>query len=468
MSLQFYNSLARRVVPFVPREDGKVGMYTCGPTVYNYAHIGNYRAYTFEDLLRRTLRFLGYEVTQVMNITDVDDKTIRDSQRAGMSLAAFTAKYKEAFFADLATLRIEPAEHYPAATEHIPEMITLVQTLVEKGYAYRADDGSVYFSIARFPAYGQLVNLDPEQLRASGRVKHDEYAKEAIADFALWKAYDPEDGNVGWDSPWGRGRPGWHIECSAMSMKYLGPTFDIHTGGVDNMFPHHEDEIAQSEAANGCTFVNYWLHCAHLVVDGEKMSKSLGNFYTLRDVQKQGFNGREIRFVLLSTHYRQKLNFSFQACRDAKATLQRIDDFVNRLKLAADTPDHAAATAAEEIARCDAEFAAALADDLNTSAALAALFNLVRSFNKLLDAGAVSKEDAGRALDLLRRLDTVLGVLDIDREEEIPHEVLAQAEARQQARQQKDFARADTIRDTLREQGWIIEDTPAGPRVKRA
>ena len=305
MELQFFNTMNRRVEPFRSINPGEVRMYTCGPTVYNYAHIGNFRAYMFEDLLRRTLEFFGYRVRQVMNLTDVDDKTIRDSRAAGIPLRDFTQKYKQAFFEDLKTLNIEPAEVYPAATDHIPQMIRLISILMEKGFGYRAEDGSVYFSIEKFPDYGKLAKIDRENQRSGVRIKNDEYAKDSVADFALWKAWDELDGDVAWDSPWGRGRPGWHIECSAMSSEYLGDSFDIHTGGIDNMFPHHEDEIAQSEAATGKKWVNYWLHCAHLMVNGEKMSKSLGNFYTLRDLEAMGWRGREIRWVLLGAHYRK-------------------------------------------------------------------------------------------------------------------------------------------------------------------
>lgn len=467
MALRFYNSLTRKLEDFKPITPGEVGLYTCGPTVYNYAHIGNFRAYVFEDLLRRTLQFEGFRVNQVMNLTDVDDKTIRDSARAGLPLEQFTDKYKKAFFEDVAVLNLEPAEHYPAATDHIGEMIGIVKKLVDKGFAYVADDGSVYFSIAKFPDYGQLVNINREEMRSSGRVKNDEYAKESVADFALWKAWDEADGDVGWNSPWGRGRPGWHVECSAMSMRFLGETFDIHTGGVDNMFPHHEDEIAQSEAANGCKFVNYWLHCAHLIVDGEKMSKSKGNFYTLRQILDRGYSGREIRWVLLTTHYRQQLNFSFQACLDARAALQRVDDFIARLKAIDVDGLEETSDVTEIISGAEEEFRAGLADDLNISAALAALFNLVREGNKLIDRGLMSRDGATAILNCLKRLDTVLGALNVDREEELPSRISAMADERQDARKAKDFARADAIRDALLEQGYVIEDTPKGPRVKR-
>jgi len=467
MALRFYNSLTRSLEEFVPLAPGKVGLYTCGPTVYNYAHIGNFRSYMFEDLLKRTLQYCGFDVLHVMNLTDVDDKTIRDSRESGTPLADFTAKYKDAFFEDVATLRLDPADVYPAATEHIPEMIELIRKLFDAGVAYQAEDGSVYFSIAKFPEYGQLARIQQDQLRPGDRVKHDEYAKDSVADFALWKAHAADDGDVWWESPWGRGRPGWHIECSAMSSRYLGPTFDIHCGGIDNMFPHHEDEIAQSQAANGCKFVNYWLHCAHLIVDGEKMSKSLGNFHTLRDVVDRGHSGRVIRWVLIGTHYRQSLNFSFQACEDARASLQRLDDFAQRLREKSAAPDKGQAETAPRLAQAEADFRAGLEDDLNVSAALAALFELVRDLNKAMDADALGGAAATQALELLKRLDEVLAVLDVERQDEVPADIVALAEERQAARKNRDFAAADAIRDSLRERGWVVEDTPSGPRIKR-
>ena len=468
MALKFYNSLSRRRQEFVPRQPDRVGLYTCGPTVYDYAHIGNFRAYMFEDLLKRTLTSAGFRVFHVMNLTDVDDKTIRGSQRAGLSLDAFTRKYKDAFFEDIEALRIAPADVYPAATEHIPDMIDMIRRLMDRGIAYHADDGSVYFAIDRISDYGKLARLDPAGLRTGVRVRNDEYAKESAADFALWKAHSAEDGDVAWASPWGRGRPGWHIECSAMSTRYLGPTFDLHCGGIDNIFPHHENEIAQSEAANGCPFVNYWLHCAHLIVDGEKMSKSLGNFHTLRDVLGLGFNGRETRWVLLGAHYRQPLNFSFEQCADARAALRRLDDFATRLRAACLRPDSGVDAAAGRAEEAEKAFRAGLADDLNISAALAALFDLVRDTNRQLDREQTGGAGAAAVLDVLRRLDAVLGVLDLDTETGIPAAVSELAAAREAARKSGDFERADSIREALQEQGWLIEDTPEGPRIKPA
>jgi cysteinyl-tRNA synthetase len=419
----------------------------------------------FEDLLRRYLKFVGYEVNQVMNLTDVDDKTIRGAQAAKVSLNEYTATYKKAFFDDLKVLGIEPAEHYPAATDHIGEMIKLIRILEEKGYAYRSDDGSVYFSIAKFEKYGQLAHLDMSGLQAGARVAQDEYDKENLADFALWKAWDEADGEVAWNSPWGRGRPGWHIECSAMAMKYLGESFDIHTGGVDNIFPHHEDEIAQSEAVTGKPFAQYWMHCAHLVVEGRKMSKSLGNFYTLRDILEKGFSGREIRYVLLATHYRKSLDFSFDALRAARTALQRLDEFRGRIRQAAGT-EAAVESVPKWIVDARREFSAGLDDDLNISRALAALFDMTHAGNRLLDSGEMSAAEAAAADASLSDFDRVLGVLEPG-EEQIDEELQELARQRVVARKNKDWAEADRIRDELAARGWVIQDTPEGPKLKR-
>ncbi len=338
--MNVYNSLTRRVEELKPLEGNEIRLYTCGPTVYNFAHIGNFRAYAFEDILRRVVQFNGMKIRQVMNLTDVDDKTIRGANAAGVALTDYTKTYKDAFFADLKKLNIQPAEVYPAATDHIPEMIALVQKLMDKGVAYQSEDGSVYFKVREFPGYGKLAHIDFDNQRTGLRCAADEYDKENVGDFALWKAWEESDGPVGWDSPWGRGRPGWHIECSAMSMKYLGETFDLHTGGIDNLFPHHENEIAQAEAATGKEFVRTWMHCAHLRVNGEKMSKSAGNFFTLRDLLEKGYTGREIRYVLINAHYRTGLNFAFDALEDARKSLSRIDACVDRLARVAKTSSH--------------------------------------------------------------------------------------------------------------------------------
>ncbi len=459
-----FNTLSRRLERFEPLEPGKVRLYTCGPTVYNVAHIGNFRAYLFEDLLRRYLEYLGFTVFQVMNLTDIDDKTIKGARQAGVSLDQYTRPFKEAFFADILTLNIERAEKYPAATEHIPEMIALIEKLFQAGAAYRSEDGSVYFSIAKFPAYGKLAHLDMAGLKPGARVDQDEYQKDNLADFALWKAWSEGDGDVGWDAPWGRGRPGWHIECSAMSMHYLGVTFDLHTGGVDNIFPHHEDEIAQSEAATGKPFVKYWMHCAHLVVDGRKMSKSLGNFYTLRDLLGRGYTGREIRCALLTGHYRQVLNFSFAALDAARASLNRLDEFQDRLALQAG-PTDSAAEAGAWVDQARRSFEQALDDDLNAPLAMAALFDLVREGNKRLDAKSLSPAEAGRVSGVLKSLDRVLGFLE--KPEMKPDvEVIRLATERIAARKAKNWAEADRLRGLLETRGWLVQDTAEGYQLK--
>ena len=457
MSMQVFNSLTRRVEPLEPLADNTIRLYTCGPTVYNFAHIGNFRAYTFEDILRRVVQFNGMKVKQVMNLTDVDDKTIRGANAAGVALTDYTKTYKDAFFADLKTLNIQPAEVYPAATDHIPEMIALVEKLVEKGVAYKSDDGSVYFAVTKFPGYGKLAHIDFDHQRTGARCAADEYDKENVGDFALWKAWEESDGPVGWDSPWGRGRPGWHIECSAMSMKYLGETFDLHTGGIDNLFPHHENEIAQAEAATGKEFVKTWMHCAHLRVNGEKMSKSLGNFFTLRDLLDKGWTGREIRYVLVNAHYRQGLNFAFSALEDARKSLERIDRCVDALAvLVKDEPSPEFAQKALDA------FTAAVNDDLNIPKAFAALFDLVRETNA---TGTCSKA----VLDVFQKMDTVLGVIFFGKaaKAEVPAEIQALLDARAAARAAKNWAESDRLRDEIAAAGWAVKDSKDGQSVTK-
>ncbi len=464
--MKIFNTLSRTLEDVAPIEAGHMRLYTCGPTVYNAAHIGNFRTYVFEDILRRHLKYRGFRVTQVMNLTDVDDKTIRGARQAGVSLDAYTRTYKDLFFEDVRALGIEAAEHYPAATDHVPEMIALIERLMLKGLAYRSDDGSVYFSVAAFPGYGRLARVDLSGLRAGARVAHDEYEKENVADFALWKAWDADDGDVAWESPWRRGRPGWHIECSAMSMKNLGESFYLHTGGVDNMFPHHDDEIAQSEGATGKPFVRYWMHSAHLVVNGQKMSKSLGNFFTLRDLQKRGYGGRELRYVLLSAHYRQTLNFTLEAVVAARASLARLDEFRRRL-------DGLAAGAAPLetqpawAAAGQSGFEAAMDNDLGVPEALAAVFDMAHAGNRAMDRGDVSGSEARAALEVLRRIDAVLGVLFAG-EAEADAEITGLVAARQAARAAQNWAESDRLRNVLHDRGWDVRDTPAGPKLTRA
>ena len=463
--MQVYNSLTRRNEDLTPLADNTIRLYTCGPTVYNFAHIGNFRAYTFEDILRRVIQFNGMKIKHVMNLKDVDDKTIRGANAAGVALTDYTKTYKDAFFADLKKLNVQPAEVYPAATDHIPEMIALVEKLVEKGVAYKSEDGSVYFAVTKFPGYGKLAHIDFDNQRTGARCAADEYDKENVGDFALWKAWEDSDGPVGWDSPWGRGRPGWHIECSAMSMKYLGETFDLHTGGIDNLFPHHENEIAQAEAATGKPFVNTWMHCAHLRVNGEKMSKSLGNFFTLRDLIEKGWSGREIRYVLINAHYRSGLNFAFTALEDARKALARIDACVDAVTAAAGT---AAAGATPDFAeKALADFTAAVNDDLNIPKAFAALFELVRETNAkqtTLDAATAAAVKA-----VFARMDEVLGVIFFGRAEktEVPAEIQAMLDERAAARAAKNWAESDRLRDALAAAGWLVKDSKQGQTVTK-
>jgi len=462
MALRFRNTFTRQKEEFNPIEPGKVRMYTCGPTVYKQAHVGNFRAYMFEDLLRRYLKYKGFQVTQVMNLTDVDDKTIRDSNAQGIPLKEFTAPMIKEFFEDIDSLGIERAEMYPAATEHIAEMVGLVKTLHDKGHAYEVD-GNYYFKISSFPDYGKLANLDMEGLKAGARIAADEYEKDSVSDFALWKAWDEADGDVYWETEIGKGRPGWHIECSAMSMKYLGKHFDIHTGGVDNMFPHHENEIAQSEAATGEKFVNYWMHCGYLISEGKKMSKSLGNFYTLRDILGRGYSGVAVRYMLISTHYRQQLDFTIDGLEAARNSLERYNDFINNL---ADYPGgESGGEASGLIQKARKGFEESLDDDLNISGALGAVFDFIRDINRLKAENKLSASERDEVLATIRRFDTVLNFTF--ETEDIDEEIEGLIAQRTEAKKNKDFARADKIRDDLLARGIILEDTPQGVRWKR-
>lgn len=465
--LKLYNTESRSKLEVFPSFGDTILMYTCGPTVYNFAHIGNFRTYVFEDLLRRAIKFFGMNVRQVMNLTDVDDKTIRGALEKKLTLLEYTKPYIEAFFEDLKTLGIEKAESYPAATDYIADMIRIIERLLDKDAAYVGEEGSVYFKISACPTYGRLSHLDLAELKvgASARVA-DEYDKNEACDFVLWKAYDKErDGNIFWESPFGLGRPGWHIECSAMAMKILGESIDIHVGGVDNMFPHHENEIAQSEAFSGKTFVRHWLHAEHLLVDHKKMSKSLGNFYTLRDLLNKGYSGRQIRYVLLQTHYRTQLNFTFEGLDAAASSVQRILDFVDRLKFIQNPSSYGLAQPIGEEMR--EGFRKALSDDLNISSALSCLFEAVRELNVLCDQEKVGKEEAQSLLEILTDLDRVLGILSLKEEEEIPQVLLDALENRQKARQDKNWALADECRAFITAQGYKIEDSPEGARLKK-
>ncbi len=464
-TIRLYNTLTRQKEEFKPIQAGKVGMYTCGPTVYDYAHIGNFRAFLFEDLLKRWLEYRGFQVTHVMNLTDVDDKTIKGSQKQGKKLREYTDFYAAAFFEDIKALNIKLANFYPRATDHIPEMVALIKKLLEKGVAYCSEDGSVYFAIKKFPQYGKLSHLQVEELKAGARVSQDEYAKEQAQDFALWKAWTIEDGDVFWETELGKGRPGWHIECSAMSMKYLGETFDIHCGGVDNIFPHHENEIAQSEAATGKQFVHYWMHNEHLLVEGKKMAKRLGNYYTLRDLLAKGLDPLAIRYLLLSTHYRAQFNFTFEALEAAKKAVERLANVQRRLQEA--NGKGGSAELRQLVATVQRCFRDAMDDDLNVSVALASLFDFVREINNLLDQNAINKTEAAEINALILAFDTVLGVIPKAQEEALPPEAAELIRKREEARKAKDWKTADAARAQLKAMGIVIEDTPQGVRWKR-
>ncbi|MCJ7577225.1 MAG: cysteine--tRNA ligase [candidate division Zixibacteria bacterium] len=463
MALQFFNTLTRRKEEFYTIHPGEVRMYCCGPTVYDFAHIGNFRAYVFTDVLRRYLQYKGYKVTQILNVTDVDDRTIGGSQKQGIPLGEYTEKYKQAFFEDLSSLNIKPADVYPEATAHITDMEALVKSLMDKGHAYE-NKGSIYFRISSFPEYGKLSHMDISGLKAGARVAADEYEKEEVADFALWKGWDEKDGDVFWETEVGKGRPGWHIECSAMSMKYLGKHFDIHTGGVDLIFPHHENEIAQSQAATGEKFVNFWLHNEHLMVEGKRMGKRFGNYYTLRDLLNKGYNPIAIRYLLLATHHRQQLNFTFDGLEASKNALQRLYDFVDNLKIVKEGKNNPQVD--EIISKTTQGFEDALDDDLNVSEALGVVFNLVKDINRLVEDKNISKADAEKVLNLMNGFDSVLGILK--REELVLDEQISKLiERRSKAREDKDFKLADQIRKDLEAKGIILEDTPQGIKWKR-
>lgn len=477
MTLRLYNSLSRELEPFEPIEPGVVRMYTCGPTVYDRAHIGNFRTFLWEDLLRRTLRWKGYEVIQVMNLTDVDDRTIHAARERGIPLDEVTAPVIEWFFEDWHTLGLEDVEHTPRATDHVKEMIALIERLEARGLTYRSE-GSVYFPIHRFEGYGRLARIDPETLRDAGRATGDEeYDKDDPRDFVLWKGGERDEGAevATWDSPWGPGRPGWHLECSAMAMACLGETLDIHTGGVDNLFPHHTNEIAQSEGATGKPFAKYWLHAAHLLVEGQKMAKSLGNFLTIPDLTSRGIAPSTIRYLLLSGHYRSQLNFTFDGLEAAARAVARLHEFRERLRAVESSRDPAPGGGdlgpmADEARTA---FETAMDDDLAVSEALAAVFGLVRQGNQALDRAAPrSPTGVDRALAVLDDFERVFGVLALrDRENadvggELAEWVEEKIAERERARDARDFARADAIRDELIERGIVLEDTPRGTRWK--
>jgi cysteinyl-tRNA synthetase len=464
--LKFRNTLSGRVEEFRPLREGEVGFYYCGPTVWNYGHIGNFRSAIAADIVVRYLKFKGYKVTHVMNITDVEDRIIAESQKAGLTIDEYTAKYIDALWEDFDALGCERPNVVPRATRHIPEMVTLIEKLLASDHAYRSDD-SIYYRIASFPEYGKLskINFAGNIAGASERVDTDKYEKEDARDFALWK--DPSsESEPAWDTTIGRGRPGWHIECSAMSMKYLGETFDIHAGGIDLVFPHHENEIAQSEGATGKEFVRYWIHFEHLKVDGETMSKTKGNYYTFRDVTEKGFSAAAVRYFLLSVPHNKQLNFTFDALAGAERTVASLRDFRARLSEAKTEPGKNEKLV-ETAARALQEFEAGMDDDFNTSIALAAIHNLSREVNTALARKQVKTENQQELLALIHRVDSVLNIFGKQEREMLDSEIQALIDERQEARRRRDFARGDEIRDELASRGIILEDTKDGVRWKR-
>jgi cysteinyl-tRNA synthetase len=474
--IQLHNTLTGKTEPFTPLKPGEVRMYTCGPTVYDYAHIGNFRTFVFQDVLRRFLQLRGYRVNQAMNLTDVDDRIIANAAAAGKSLRDYTEKYVQAFFEDCRTLNIEAPEHWIRATDHIEDMVALIERLRANSFTYESD-GSIYFRISKFPSYGKLSKIDMSGIQAGARVDVDRYEKESARDFALWKA--PKPGEHFWETRIGRGRPGWHIECSAMAMKYLGETIDIHSGGIDLAFPHHENEIAQSEAATGKPFVKYWLHAEHLLVEGEKMSKSLGNFFTLRDIFAKGHKPSTVRFLLASVPYRKQFNFTSDGLQQAASSVERVRNLAARLRQEKFTAGGESAFAAR-VRSADEEFEAGLADDLNTAQALAAVFDLVRDTNIAMDKGEFRKAGAAPVEAFLGKFDRIFAVLQDDDDEKLralgygvsggpsDAEIDALVAQRNEARRLRDFAAADRIRKELADRGIVIEDTKdGGVRWKR-
>jgi cysteinyl-tRNA synthetase len=465
MPIRFYNTLTQKVEDFAPASDNTVRMYVCGPTVYNFAHIGNLRTFTFQDILRRWLRARGMHTLHVMNITDVDDKIIRTAVQQGVSIFDYTKPYEAAFLEDMATLRLQRPEKVVRATDHIGEMVSLIQSLTEKGITYESD-GSIYYRIAKFPEYGKLSHNDFGGMIAGARVDVDEYEKENARDFVLWK--NKKEGEPSWDTPIGDGRPGWHIECSAMAMKYLGETLDIHAGGIDLTFPHHENEIAQSEAVTGKPFARFWIHAEHLIVEGQKMSKSLGNYYTLRDVLQMGYQPEAVRYLLASVPYRNKLNFTFDGLKAAATSIERLRNFELRLKTDK-FPEGANADADKRTADSLARFEEAMDDDLNTANALGVLFEFIRETNSAMDSGGFNAANVAPVVALLARFDEVFDILKPTvAEGGLTDEAIdALAAERVAAKKARDFARADAIRAELLEQGIILEDTKEGTRWKR-
>jgi len=458
MDIQFYNTLSRKKEKFVPIKDGKVSIYTCGPTVYHSAHIGNFRTFLFEDILKRFLMSVGYEINHVMNITDVDDKTIKKADNENISLKELTKKYTKTFMDDLETLKILKADIFPLATEHIDDIINMIKSLIAKDHAYVTNDGSVYFSIKTYNEYGKLANLDFDNQIQTDRIASDEYSKDNPKDFVLWKSWKNEDGEIAWESPWGKGRPGWHIECSAMSTKYLGDHFDIHCGGVDNIFPHHENEIAQSRCSSGSSFVNVWMHSEHLNLEDEKMSKTLGNILSVPALVERGYTPESIRFALISSHYRTKIAFSEIKLIESKKSIHRINEVYNRLK----TFQSSGTSLPHEYE----DFIAALSDDLNTPKALGILFTYIKEINKKIDTDSISKEETGMGIHFIEKADKIFSF--ITNNEVIPEDISLLVLKREKARERKDWTLSDKIREEMKKKGWIVEDSSDGTKCYKA
>jgi len=468
--LCFFNTLTRQIEEFKTLEPGKVRMYICGPTVWNFAHIGNFRTFVFGDVLRRYLKYKGYEVTHVFNLTDIDDRIISEAAKNGISIDEFTAPFIQYFWEDFDALGNERPEITPRATHHIPEMIDIISKLIENGKAYESE-GSIYYRIAAFPEYGKLSKISFEGNKTGGseRIDTDKYEKEDARDFALWKLVGGDE-QPGWDAPFGRGRPGWHIECSAMSMKYLGPTFDLHAGGMDLQFPHHENEIAQSEGATGKQFAKYWLHSEFLKIDDVTMSKSKGNFFTFRDLREQEYSALAIRYLLLSVPTRKQLNFTFEGLKGAESTVERLRNFRQLVSEQGTSPEDSEGDTSSVQKVTEAalqKFEHAMDDDFNTAAALAAIHDMVREVNIEIAAGGPAQKDRNKILDAIQKFDSVLGIFGAEETEDLDASIEALVEERQKARHARDFKRSDEIRDQLAHQGIILEDTPTGVRWKR-
>lgn len=464
--MKIFNTMTRSIEELVPHRDNEINIYTCGPTVYSRIHIGNFKTFLFEDILVRYLRYLGYRVNHVMNITDVDDKTIRSSREQDKHLDEITDPFIELFYKDTKSLHMAPADHFTRATRHIDAMVSLIRKLIDKGYAYKTPDGNIYYSISKFKDYGKLAHLDPSSLMsgAGGRTTSDEYEKDSISDFALWKTWDKSDGDVFWETSLGKGRPGWHIECSAMSMEYLGETLDIHTGGVDNIFPHHQNEIAQSEGATGKKFCKYWMHSRHLMVDGAKMSKSLGNFYTLDDLKEMGINPEMFRFFVVTNHYQTRLNFTKDAVMASSKGRDSLLEFQRRLS---EYDENGSGCSIDETIRTMLDgFQKAMDDDLNTPKAISFVFDFSRDINRMMDEKKIDKTEAEKAISAIKKVNAVFAFLEGE-ETSIPNNVQQLVDDRKLARESKNWKRSDELRDQITDLGFTVKDTPKGQRVTR-